>query len=331
MVDFFLNNGIMIDEIIYSLCGLVAISTAFRGLKNKKSPYGTFAFWFILGLMFIFGGWLTRSFEWGKTLMGAALFVLGILTLTKQVQFGEFTPATEEVRQENAKKIGLWVFVPALVLAFSAMFLSMIKIPYTVVEEGVEVAKNFTFSGAFSVGIASLLALLVGWIIARPKASQINEDSTRLLMQVGAASLLPQLLGALGTLFNEAGVGDVVSNLISGFVPEGNIVMGVIVYCLGMVIFTMIMGNAFAAFAVITVGIGIPFVIAQGGNPAVVGALGMTCGFCGTLMTPMAANFNIVPTAVLETKDNMTVIKSQVPLALTMIVVHIILMLVLAF
>ncbi|MCB6314216.1 DUF979 domain-containing protein, partial [Gordonibacter pamelaeae] len=73
------------------------------------------------------------------------------------------------------------------------------------------------------------------------------------------------------------------------------------IYCLGMVIFTMIMGNAFAAFSVITLGIGIPFVIAQGGNPVVVGALGMTCGFCGTLLTPMAANFNIVPTAVLET------------------------------
>ena len=150
-------------------------------------------------------------------------------------------------------------------------------------------------------------------------------------MQVGASCLLPQLLGALGTLFTEAGVGDVISSMISSVVPSGNILIGVIIYCLGMVIFTMIMGNAFAAFSVITLGIGIPFVIAQGGNPVVVGALGMTCGFCGTLLTPMAANFNIVPTAVLETSNKWTVIKAQAPMAFAMIVVHIVLMLVLAF
>ena len=54
-----------------------------------------------------------------------------------------------------------------------------------------------------------------------------------------------------------------------------------------MVLFTMLMGNAFA-FTVITASIGIPFVIAQGGDPIVAGALAMTGGFCGTLLTPMA-------------------------------------------
>lgn len=151
-------------------------------------------------------------------------------------------------------------------------------------------------------------------------------------MQVGASCLLPQLLGALGSVFNEAGVGDVISNIISSVIPSGNIVIGVIVYVLGMVIFTMIMGNAFAAFTVITIGIGIPFVINQGGDPSIVAALGMTAGYCGTLLTPMAANFNIVPCAVLETKDQKwAVIKSQLPMAMIMIVIHIVLMLVLAF
>ncbi len=57
----------------------------------------------------------------------------------------------------------------------------------------------------------------------------------------------------------------------------------------------------------------------------------MTCGYCGTLLTPMAANFNIVPGAILETKDKYTIIKTQAPMALAMILVHIVLMLVLAF
>ena len=43
-----------------------------------------------------------------------------------------------------------------------------------------------------------------------------------------------------------------------------------------------------------TAGIGLPLIVHQfHGNPAIVGAIGMLSGFCGTLMTPMAANFNI--------------------------------------
>ena len=91
------------------------------------------------------------------------------------------------------------------------------------------------------------------------------------------------------------------------------------------------MGNAFAAFSVITVGIGIPFVIAHGGNPVVIGALGMTAGYCGTLMTPMAANFNIVPASILEMKNKYGVIRTQIPIALLLLIIHIILMLLLGF
>ena len=102
-------------------------------------------------------------------------------------------------------------------------------------------------------------------------------------------------------------------------------------YCVGMAIFTMIMGNAFAAFAVITAGVGVPFVIGLGGNPALVGALGLTAGYCGTLMTPMAANFNIVPASILEMKDKNGVIKAQVPQALILLVLHIVVMYLFAF
>lgn len=117
-----------------------------------------------------------------------------------------------------------------------------------------------------------------------------------------------------------------ISNGISGFVPEGNRLIGVIAYCLGMMIFTMIMGNGFAAFTVITAGIGVPFVIAQGADPVIAGALAMTAGFCGTLLTPMAANFNALPVALLEIKDQNAVIKAQAPLAIIMLVVHVVLM-----
>jgi uncharacterized membrane protein len=94
-----------------------------------------------------------------------------------------------------------------------------------------------------------------------------------------------------------------------------------------MAVFTMIMGNAFAAFAVITGGIGLPLIVhMHGGNPAIMAAIGMFAGYCGTLMTPMAANFNLVPALLLDLKDKNAVIKAQVPIGLVMLVVNIFLM-----
>ena len=93
----------------------------------------------------------------------------------------------------------------------------------------------------------------------------------------------------------------------------------------------MVMGNAFAAFTVITLGIGVPFVFSLGADPIIAGALAMTAGFCWTLMTPMAGNFNALPVALLEMKSEFGVIKDQVPFAFIMIVVHVILMYYLPF
>ncbi len=99
-----------------------------------------------------------------------------------------------------------------------------------------------------------------------------------------------------------------------------------------MALCTVIMGNAFAAFPVITAGIGIPLlVMQQGANPAVMAAIGMFSGYCGTLMTPMAANFNIVPAALLELKDPHLVIKMQLPTALLLLAANIVLLYLLAF
>lgn len=151
------------------------------------------------------------------------------------------------------------------------------------------------------------------------------------MRNMGTFSILPQLLTALGAIFTAAGVGSLIANLMSQVIPENNIFLGVVAYCVGMALFTIIMGNGFAAFTVITVGIGIPFVINQGVNPVISGALAMTAGFCGTLLTPMVANFNILPATLLETKSQYTVIKYQAPLAIALLVVHIFLMYFLAF
>lgn len=330
--------GVYLPEFFYVLCGLVSFDTAIRATKNKEAKIGTSLFWCLLGIIFMFGKLIP------SVMTGGLLVVMGCLTATKQVKMGSFVESTPEFRKTASEKVGSRIFVPAVSIGVMALILSFIKyssnafyfsfrdFTFQLISFGKTSDKIVALDGAVMTGTACVVALLLAFVICKPKVSETRSDTSRLLMQVGASCLLPQLLGALGSVFKEAGVGEVISQIISGIVPSGNIVIGVIVYVLGMVIFTMIMGNAFAAFTVITIGIGYPFVIAQGGNPAVIGALGMTAGYCGTLMTPMAANFNIVPCAVLETKDQKwAVIKAQLPMALIMIVVHIVLMLVLGF
>lgn len=333
MLKWISSNTFFIDEFIYILCGLMSILTAFRALKNKESKFGTFLFWFLVGIIFAFGGFLVKYLpKQGGVIVGVMLVICGLLTLTKQVKMGSFNPPTNEQRRANANKIGWKIFIPAFLMAVLAFLMSLFKSFNFVIginSKGKEII--FSFSTAQVLGISSIIAFIVAIIITKVKVEEMKEDTARLLMQIGASSLLPQLLAALGIVFTVAGVGNIIGNFAGSLVGGGGRVAGVVAYCVGMVIFTVIMGNAFAAFTVITIGVGIPFVIAQGGNPAVIGALGMTCGYCGTLLTPMAANFNIVPGSILETKNKYTIMKTQAPIALTMVVVHIILMLVLGF
>ena len=300
-----------IAEIIYILCGLVSVATAIRGLKNEKAKIGTFLFWFILGITFIFGKIIPYK------VTGGLLIILALITITKQLQMGSFENVTAQFKLAQSEILKNKIFIPAILIGTAAFLILQFKIGKTAIPP------------AIGIGGGSLVALLVAMLIIKPKLSETTDDTSKLLMQIGATALLPQLLAALGVVFTKAGVGNVISQIISSVVPQGNIFIGIVIYAIGMAVFTMIMGNAFAAFSVITVGIGIPFILKHGGNPAVIGALGMTAGYCGTLITPMAANFNIVPASILEIKNKNGIIKTQLPMALALFVVHIILMLLL--
>ncbi|WP_432405434.1 DUF979 domain-containing protein [Wukongibacter sp. M2B1] len=300
-------------EILYILAGLVSITTALYALKDEKHPsrIGTALFWGIFGFIFILGKVLP------SVVVGVLLLVMGTLAAMNKVTFGSLKNADEAFREKSEKVLGNKLFIPALSIGITAFAIAQ--------------AFPQKLGGLVGLGAGAILSIILCLAITKSEPKNIGYDGSRLLQQVGAACILPQLLTALGALFNAAGVGEVISTGIGGVIPEGNILAGVIAYCVGMAIFTMIMGNAFAAFAVITAGIGMPFVFAQGANPAIAGILGLTAGYCGTLMTPMAANFNIVPAAILETKNKNRVIISQVPFSIALFITHIVLMYVWAF
>ncbi|MBF7016016.1 DUF979 domain-containing protein [Staphylococcus durrellii] len=293
-------------EIFYVLIGLQLFYTSYRTLtaQDNRKKYGTSLFWIILGVLFIFGPYIPNSIN------GVLILCMGALTLFKQVAIKNIVDVTDKEVEQGASKYGNKLFIPAIILAVVAVVVS-----------------NWTpLGGAVGLGVASIVGIIAAVMVIKPKASYILYDSDRLTQQVGTVGILPQFLAALGVLFTVSGVGSVISKGISTFLPEGNHLIGVTAYILGMVLFTMLMGNAFAAFTVITASIGMPFVISQGGDPAIAGALAMTGGFCGTLLTPMAANFNTLPVALLEMKEEFGVIKAQVPIAISLIIIHIVLM-----
>lgn len=293
-------------EFFFILTGFLLIYTAGSVFMDKTHPtrWGTTLFWLLLGVIFALGNFIPY------TLSGVMLLVIGVLTLFKQVKVGYVRPVEEEEAEKASDRIGNNIFIPVIALAAIA----------------VGIAQFTPLGGQVGIGIGAAGSLLIGMFITKASPKTVMDDSNRMIQQVGTTGILPQLLAALGVIFTAAGVGEVIAGGISTFLPEGNRFLGVVAYCLGMVIFTMIMGNAFAAFTVITAGIGIPFVIAQGADPVIAGALAMTVGFCGTLLTPMAANFNALPAALLEMKNENGVIKEQAPMAIVMIVVHIALM-----
>jgi len=177
------------------------------------------------------------------------------------------------------------------------------------------------------LGLGVIIALIICYAWLKPAVVAPVEEGRRLMDSIGWAAVLPQMLAALGAVFAAAGVGTTIGALASAIIPEGSIFLAVLLYAFGMVVFTMIMGNAFAAFPVMIAAIGVPILIQHdGGNPAVIGAVGMLSGFCGTLMTPMAANFNIVPAALLELKNQYGVIKAQVPTAIPLLIANILIL-----
>lgn len=300
--DVTLSNKLL--EVVYILIGLVCIYTGVlnaRDQSNEKRP-GSAAFWCILGVLLVLGKWIPDY------VAGALLIAMCIPPIIKQVGKGKGGAPTVDEMEGNFNKIGMKIFAPSLAIGvFALIFALFTKISSLV---------GLTFG------------VVVGGILLMAFSRDNNprvflSDCRRMLDTVGPLSMLPTLLAGLGAVFTAAGVGDVISQLVSGIIPDGNVVVGIIVYAIGMAVFTMIMGNAYGAITVMTVGIGAPFVLSLGADPTIVGALALTCGFCGTLMTPMAANFNIVPVAILDMKDEYGVIKKQVPIALIMLVVQI--------
>lgn len=311
----------MIDlQLTYLLAGLYLLRIAWLSAVDASNPrrLPTAAFWGLMSLSFLIG---ERLPAW---LMGMVVLALALLAGVGGVRPGRAMTVDVERQAAAAQRLGHRLFLPALLIP-------LVTVAVVLFGERIGWGGWRLFGSEqltqIGLGLSCLLALLAALRLTRAPALPAVDASRGLVDAVGWAALLPLLLATLGSVFAAAGVGDAVASLVRAWIPVDSRLVLVLAYALGMAAFTMVMGNAFAAFPVMTAGIGLPLLVElHGADAASLAAIGMLSGYCGTLMTPMAANFNLVPAALLELRDPYAVIRVQLATALPLLAANVVLM-----
>ncbi len=323
------------------LAGVILLMVALLSWRDKANPrrFTTGLFWALYGVIFLIGdGAYQLAAQWagdaaqGKRMLnigiGIAVVAMALIAGFGGVRLGSYAERDNAQKEASAQRLGNKLFLPALAIPVVTVlgvlaFNHLPDLQARVFGPG----NHATLVTLFSMMVGCLLGWLLALKFTQEKPLQSMQETRRLLDAVGWAFILPQILATLGLLFTTAGVGMAISHLTEHYLAVNNRLVAVAVYAIGMALLTMIMGNAFAAFPIVTAGIGIPILVLQhGGNPAVMAAIGMFSGYCGTLMTPMAANFNIVPARLLELPDRNAVIKAQIPTGVLLLVINIFLL-----
>jgi uncharacterized membrane protein len=295
-------------EYVYWLCGALLAACALHDLRAWR--FAAAAFWGILAVVFIGGDALPAQG------VGIGVIVLALIAgsgaLRRASEAADSAALTR--RRTSAERLGHKLFAPALVIPLGTLALSLLQphSPWASMDRG-----QFTL---IALGLACLVAMLTALTLTRTQPRYAIGEASRLLDALSWALLLPMLLAMLGAVFAATGVGDAIAQLVAAAIPTDSRVACLLAFAFGMVAFTVIMGNAFAAFPVMMAGIGLPLLIGRHhAHAAALGALGMLTGYCGTLLTPMAANFNMVPAALLELRDPNGVIRAQWPTAFALL------------
>lgn len=306
-------------QYLYYLVGIVLAITAVMTLRDASNPrrYSAGLFWALYAIVFLVGDLLPAVW------VGAIAVLMAVIAGFGGVLGGRHQPRTDAQYLESARRLGNKLFVPALAIPLITM-LGTLSAKYLVFG-GMPLLdpKNTTL---VSLGVGCVIALGLACRMTRETPMQGLRESHRLTDALGWALVLPQMLGMLGLVFSDAGVGKAVAHVTTTYINMDVRFVAVAVYVVGMALFTVIMGNGFAAFPVMTGGVGVPVLVGvYHGDPAVMAAVGMLSGYCGTLLTPMAANFNLVPAALLEIDKN-AVIRAQVPTALVLLTCNVFLL-----
>lgn len=310
--------------VFYWVLGILLLAIGGIIVTDGRHPRRFLAggFWILYALMFLFGEKLPPA------LLGAGVIVMALIAGFGGVVGASSAQRPLTQRLASAKRLGNTLFVPALTIPVVTVIGTLLA-PHLVFGSATLPVPLLDKANAtlVSFGIGCVVALAAVCWLTRDTVTQSVKEARRLVDALSWSVVLPQLLGMLGLIFADAGVGHAVAHLSTAYINLDYRLVAVIVYCVGMALFTIVMGNGFAAFPVMTGGVAVPVLIGVfHGNPAPIVAIGMFSGYCGTLLTPMAANYNMVPAALLELPDKYGVIRAQIPTALTLLLINIVLM-----
>ncbi len=299
-------------DVVYALTGAVLFVFAAMTFADKSNPrrIGSGMFWLVLGVIFAFGSWMPY---WLTGMLVVAMVALDGLGRVTRGKVGE-SASEREVRAP----FGNQIFVPVIAIPVVTFFFAILFR---------QLGMDANRGALVGLGFGGVAAMVIALGLTRAGFKTLMNEGRRLNEAMGAVNILPQLLASLGVIFTAAKVGDLIAGGIQAVIPGNNLFLLVLANCLGMALFTIVMGNSFAAFPVIATGVLVPLIIQPFGvNPAMAAIITLTAGSSGTLMTPMAANFNIVPAALLNLRDQYGVIKFQLPYALTIWAFHVLLL-----
>jgi uncharacterized membrane protein len=302
-------------ETVYGMTGIVLLvfgGLAWRDRSNSRRR-GSAIFWLILGLIFIFGGVMPH---WAT-----GILVLVMVAIDGIGGVGCSAPGERESVVSLAR--GGRIFWPVLAIPIVTVLAALLFRRF-----GMDANRGALVGLGFGGVVAMLVALRVTSGLRISGLQAMMNEGRRLNETMGAVNILPQLLASLGVIFTAAQVGDLIASGVRQLIPGDQLFLLVLANCLGMTLLTIVLGNSFAAFPVIASGLLVPLLIkpygGSGIDPALAAIVTLTAGSSGTLMTPMAANFNIVPAALLNLRDQRGVIRFQLPFALALWSLHVV-------
>lgn len=291
----------------YPLIALLIALAAWQAGAQKQ--FRECLFWAVLALL------MAGADHWPDAVTGAGVLLLAVLAPAAGPRIADSAGRL----LHSARLFWPLLALPALTIA-GVMLLPKLQWQGT----GIFLATQTTL---LAVAVAAVLSWLFALRITRSAPTPALRSGTPLIRTLSWALVLPLMLATLGAVFSRLGIGQSVADLLREIVALDMRLGAVLCFGLGTALLTMLMGNAFAAWPIMFAGIGLPVLVQQhGAEPASLAAIGMLTGYCGTLLTPMAANYNIVPAALLELDDRYAVIRAQVKTALPLMAANLLLM-----
>jgi uncharacterized membrane protein len=252
-------------EWFYWLVGVVFLVMAAQMVTDRTNPrrLGTAAFWGLLGAGFVYGTYVVDKRAPAEPL-GAAVLVMACLAGFGLTGRGTPRTTTPAERAASSARLGNRLFVPALTIPIVAVVCATLGKHWSIGGSQVLEKGSETILG---LGIGSIVALAVAMTVLRERRITAPPHAGRSMLEaMGWAMLLPQMLSTLGSIFQVSGVGTAVGRITSHVLPHGMVYVALIVYCVGMAVFTMVMGNAFAAFPAMTAAVGWPVLVLTAGR-----------------------------------------------------------------